>query len=95
MPTEKIPLLEFKQYVKPDKMPYNIYADIQSLIQKIDGCANNLEKSSTAKVGEHITFGYSVSTIWRFDHIEGKHFLSRGKYCKNRFCTSLRVYANI
>ena len=24
-----------------DKMPYIIYADIESLIKKIDGCANN------------------------------------------------------
>ena len=32
-------------------MPYIIYADIESLIRKIDGCANNPETSSTAKIG--------------------------------------------
>ena len=56
--------------MKSDKMPYIIYANIESLIRKIDVCANNLKKLSTVKVGEHIPCGYSKSTIWEFDHIE-------------------------
>ena len=43
-------------------MPYIIYADIE-LIRKIDGCANNSEKSSITKIGEHTPCGYSMSTI--------------------------------
>ena len=54
MPSEKYNILEFNQYMKSDKIPYIIYADIESLIRKIDGCANNPEKSSTTKIGEHI-----------------------------------------
>ena len=42
-------MLQFYQYMKPDKMPYIIYADVESLIQKIDGCANNPENSSATK----------------------------------------------
>ena len=49
MPSEKDSILEFNQ---SHKMPYIIYADIESLIRKIDGCANNLENSSKANVGE-------------------------------------------
>ena len=30
-------------------MPYIVYADIESLIKKIDGCVNNPENSSTTK----------------------------------------------
>ena len=56
-----------------DKIPCIIYADIESLIKKIDGCKNNPENSSTTKIGEHIPCGYSRSTIWVFDHIENKH----------------------
>ena len=66
---------EFNQYKKSDKMPCIIYADIESLIKKIDGCANNSENSSTKKIGEHIPCGYLMSTIWGFDHIENKHTL--------------------
>ena len=72
---------EFNQHMKSDKMPYIIYANIKSLIRKIYGCANNPEKFSTIKIGEHIRCGYSVSTIWGFDHIENKHTLYLGKDC--------------
>ena len=33
MPSEKYSILNFNQYMKPDKMPYIIYADIESLIK--------------------------------------------------------------
>ena len=49
--SEKDNVSEFNQYTKSNKMPYIIYADIESLIKKIDGCANNPEKSSTTKIG--------------------------------------------
>ena len=63
MPSEKDKILEFNQYMKADKMPYIIYADMEFLIKKIDGCANNPENSSTTKIGELIPCGYSMSTI--------------------------------
>ena len=44
-------------------MPYIIYSDTESLIKRIDGCANNPEKSSTTKIEEHIPCGYSMSTL--------------------------------
>ena len=36
MPTEKKKILEFNQYMKSEKVPYIIYADIESLIIKMD-----------------------------------------------------------
>ena len=32
-------------------MPYIIYADLDSLIKKLDGCANNPEKPSKTNIG--------------------------------------------
>ena len=49
--------------MKSDKIPYIVYADIESLIRKIDGCSNNPEKSSATKIGEHIPCEYSITTI--------------------------------
>ena len=69
MPSEKNKILEFNQHMKSDKMPYIIYADIESLIKKVNGCANNPENFLTTKVGEHIPCECSMSTIWAFDHI--------------------------
>ena len=58
MPSEKGKILEFNQYMKSNKMPYIIYVDIESLITKIDRYANNLENSSTTKIGGRIPCGY-------------------------------------
>ena len=86
-------ILEFNQYMESAKMSYIFYANIESLIKIIDGCANNPEKSSTTKLVEHIPCGYSMSIIWAFDNIENKHTLYRGKSCMEKFCTSFREHA--
>ena len=88
MPSEKKKILTFNQYVKSDKMPYIFHANTESLIRKIDGCGNNPEKPSTIKIGEHISCGYSLSTILEFDHTENKHTLYYGKDCM-KFCDFL------
>ena len=60
-------------------MPFIIYADVESLIQKIDGYANYLVSSSATKVREHIPCVYLMTNIWAFDHIENKHTLYHAK----------------
>ena len=81
--------LESNQYQKSDKTPIIIYADLESLLEKIDACKNDLEKSCTASVDEHIPSGFSMSTI-SFKDIENKHDVYRGKICVKKFCESLR-----
>ena len=89
---KKKKILELKQYMKCDKIPYVIYADIESLIRKIDGCANNQEKLSAMKISEYIPCEYSISTIWEFEHVKNKYSLYRGKDCMKRFWASLREH---
>ena len=40
-------ILEFNQYQKSDKAPFIIYADLECIIEKIDGCKNNPENAAT------------------------------------------------
>ena len=89
-PSEKDNVLEFNQYIKPDKMPYIIYAVIESLLKKTDACGDSPEHFSATQIGEHIPCGYSMSTIWVFYHIENKHTLHCGKDCMRKFCEFLR-----
>ena len=63
MTSEDTKILEFNQYQKSDKAPFIIYADIECIIKKIDGCKNNPETLSSSKVSEHIPSGFSTSTI--------------------------------
>ena len=51
----------------------------ECLIEKIDGCKNNPENSSTIKVGENIASGFGMSMISSFKGIENKHNIHRVK----------------
>ena len=77
MTSEKDNMIEFNQYMKSDKITYIIYADIESLIKKVNGCANNLENYSPTKIGEHVPCEYLMSKIWVFCHIK---YVGKPKY---------------
>ena len=87
MPSEDAKILVFNQYQKSDKAPFIIYADLECLIEKIDGCKNNLENSYTTKKGKHIPSGFSMSTILSFKSIENKYDVYGGLY--------QRLYENV
>ena len=95
MPSEDTKILEFNQYQKSDKVPFVIYADLECLIEKIDGCKNSPKNSFTTKVGKHILSGFSISTISSSKIIENKHDVYRSKDCVKKFCESLREHATI
>ena len=93
MPSENNKMLEFNHYLKFDKAPFIIYADLESLIEKIDGCKKNPGKSSTTKVVEHISSGFPVSTESSFGSIENTYDVYRGIDCMKKFCESSREHA--
>ena len=93
MPSKDTKILEFNQYQKSDKAPFIIYADLECIIEKIDGCKNNPENSSTTKVSKHIPSGFSMSTISSFRSIENKHDVCIGKDCMKKLCEFLREHA--
>ena len=72
MPSEDTKILQLNQYQKFDKAPFIIYADLEFLVEKIDGCKNNPENSFTTKVGDHILSGFSMSIKASFKSIENK-----------------------
>ena len=43
MSSEDTEMLEFNEYHKSDKALFIIYADLECLIENIDGCKNNPE----------------------------------------------------
>ena len=44
------------------------------------------------KIGEHILCGYSMPTIWRFNHTKEKHTVYSRKDCMKKFCEFLREH---
>ena len=89
MPSEDTKILEFNQYQKHDKAPFIVYADLECIIEKIDGCKH----LSTTKKSEHIPSAFSMSTKSLFRSTENKHGVYRGKYCVKKFCESLREHS--
>ena len=59
-------VLDLNQYQTSDMPLFIIYADLECLIEKNDGCKNNPENSSTTKVSKFIPSGFSISTISLF-----------------------------
>ena len=64
MASEDAKILKFNHYQKSDRAPFIIYADLECIIQKIDGCKNNPENLSTAKVSAHIPSSFSISMMY-------------------------------
>ena len=66
IPFEDTKILEFNQYQKSDKALFIIYADLECIIEKIDGCKNDPENLCTTKVRKDISSGFSMSAISSF-----------------------------
>ena len=77
---EKYNILKFNQFMKSDKMLYIIYVDLESLIEKIDGCANNPEKSWTTKNRWACSWGvFNVNNLGIWSHRKQAYFISWGR----------------
>ena len=66
MPKREI-ILKYNHGGKSVKIPFIIYADKESLLEKIDTFHNNPEKSLTTKINTHTASGYSLFTHCSFD----------------------------
>ena len=58
MPKEDNKILKHNHGEKSMKVPFIIYAVLESLLEKMNTCHNNLEKSSTTKINKHRASGY-------------------------------------
>ena len=93
MPQEDIKILKYNRGEKSMKVPFTIFADLESLLQKMNTCHNNPEKSSITKINEHTPSGYSLFTHCSFDITKNKFDYYRGKSCMKNFCLDLREHA--
>ena len=84
MPKEES-MLKYNHAEMYMKIPFIIYADMESLPEKINTCHNNPKKSSTTKINKHTASGYSLFTHSLFDDTKNKHDYYRGKGCMKSF----------
>ena len=65
-------ILKYNNREKSMKLPFIIYPDIESLLEKMSTCHNNPEKSSTIKINKHTTSDYLMFTHCSFDTTKNK-----------------------
>ena len=85
-------ILKYNHTEKSKRAPFAIYADLESLLKKMNICHNNPEKSSTTKINKHTASGYSLFTCSSFDTTENKLDYYRGKNSMEKFCLDLREH---
>ena len=93
MPKEDNKILKYNHGEKSMRAPFIIYADLESLLEKMETCYINPEKSSTTKIYKHTPSGYSLFTHCSFNKAENKLDYYRGKDCMKRFRKDLREHA--
>ena len=84
------------KYISGEKYimtPFVIYADLESILEKISDCENDPEKSSTIKVNKNISPSYSLFSHCLFDKTKNKLDYYRGKNCMKNFSLDLREHA--
>ena len=99
MPKEDNKILKYNHGKCFLKVPFIIYADLGSFLEKMNTCHNNPKKTSTTKINKHTLFGYSlfilfiVHTHCSFDTTKNKLDYYRGKNCMKNFCLDLKEHA--
>ena len=93
MPEEYNKTLKYNKGEKSIRLPFIIIADLECLLEKMNTCHNNPEKSSTTKVNKHTPSGYSLFTHCSFDTTKNKLDYYRDKNFMKNFCLDLREHA--
>ena len=67
MPTKDNNTLKFENFYKQQKVPFVIYADFESILEKVQGCKPYDEKSYTEAYQKHTDCGYGYKVVCCYD----------------------------
>ena len=93
MPEKDNKILKYNYGEKSMKVPLIIYADLESLLEKINSCHNNTEKLSTTETNKHTASRYSFFTHCLFYTTKNKLDYYRDKNCMKKICLNLKEHA--
>ena len=74
------------------KVPFVIYGDLECLLEKMNICRNNPEKSSTTKISKHTSSGFLLFTCNSFDTKENKLDCCNGEDCMKEFSKNFKKH---
>ena len=85
MPHKK-PIIEYSDGQFQFKVPFIIYAYLESILEPIHGPGNNLRKSSTRSVNIHTPSGRCAYSKFAYGNVMIPLKEYRGKDCVSKFC---------
>ena len=86
MPKKDNEILKYNHGEKSMKVPFIIYAELESLLDKMNTCHNNAKNSSTTKINKHAPSRYSLFTHCSFDTTKNSLDCYRCENCMKKFC---------
>ncbi|KAK5637831.1 hypothetical protein RI129_000172 [Pyrocoelia pectoralis] len=90
LPNETNKYLEFKHFSHQEKVPFVLYADLESILEK---CLDN-QNSNTRLCDKHIPFSIAYYLKCSYDDSLSKFRLYRGNDCIQWFVKELQAIAN-
>ena len=90
MPKDDKNILKYNHEKKSMKVPFIIYANMESLLETIDTYHSNAENSSATKINNHAASVYSLFTNCSFDNKKNNHDYHTGKDCMKKLFEDLR-----
>ena len=85
LPEEDNKILKYNHGEKSMKFSFIIYADLESLLEKMNTYHNNPKKPSAIKINKHTPSGYPLFTHCLFDTTKNKLDYCRQKNCIKTF----------
>lgn len=68
-------IIKYRHVSLSIKQPFVIHANFETLLEKTDGCENNLVISFTIDVNKHVPYGFLISMKYAYDDNPiSKHF---------------------
>ena len=72
MPKKGKNILKYKHFEKQMPVPFVIYADLEAITEKVQGCQMSGNKSFTQSYQKHTDFGYGYKVVFCYDNKHSK-----------------------
>ena len=85
MPNKK-PIVKYSDGQYQFKVPFMMYADFESILEKVEGASDNPNVSSTREVNVHKPSGWCVYFKFAYGVVDNPLTQYRGSDCVEKFC---------
>lgn len=85
MPTEEDKWLKFTDISKQLKVPFVVYADFESILERLYGCQPDPNKSSTTKLAKHVPSCFTYKVVGVSPETTENHVTYRGEDAVEKF----------